>query len=68
MTRACDICKKFVTCNYCVKYGTNGIFIHLEKILIDKKKREEYISEIPKYNIDLINAAQYNLLYRFRRD
>jgi hypothetical protein len=66
MKRFCDICKKIVYCEYCTKYGTDGIYIQLEKQMIIRDKHKK-IHEIPQYNTDLIEAAQYNSISRFNK-
>ena len=37
MTKFCQVCKSYLICNYCLKYGKNGIYIYLEKEKLKKK-------------------------------
>ena len=38
MTKYCDVCKQIMKCQYCIKYGSNGILVYLEKQFIETKK------------------------------
>ena len=67
MKTFCNICKQTIACEYCVKYGINGIYIYLEKKLINNKKKYNYISNIPNYDTNLLNASQYKSLSRFNK-
>jgi hypothetical protein len=47
MKRICDICKSFIKCNYCVKYGRKGMYLYLEqKRYIDKFKKNISYNEL----------------------
>lgn len=31
MTKFCEVCRQMMKCNYCIKYGTNGVYLYLEE-------------------------------------
>ena len=55
MTKFCQICKSYLICNYCLKYGKNGVYIYLEKNL---KKKSCYVPNIDINKLQLLSLSK----------
>ena len=49
--KSCNVCKLIDKCYYCVKYGDQGIYIKLEKLLINNKQNIKKILDIHKLQL-----------------
>ena len=55
MTKFCNVCKSYLICNYCLKYGKNGVYIYLEKNL---KKKSCYVPNIDINKLQLLSLSK----------
>ena len=56
MTKFCQICKSYLVCNYCLKYGKNGIYIYLEKEKF--KQKSCYVPDIDINKLQLMSLSK----------
>lgn len=64
MKKFCDICKQFIKCDYCSKYGKNGKFIWMEKHLYELRQQKK----AKQIDVDLINKQQLFLFSNTKKD
>ena len=58
MTKFCNVCKSYLICNYCLKYGKNGVYIYLEKNLKNLKTKSCYIPNIDINKLQLMSLSK----------
>ena len=56
MTKFCQICKSYLICNYCIKYGKNGVYIYLEKEKL--KKKSCYVPDVDINKLQLMSLSK----------
>ena len=64
MTKYCDVCKQLIKCQYCLKYGSNGILVYLEKQFTENKKKSNFQKQHEYLDVMDINKLQLSQFHK----
>lgn len=58
MTKFCEVCRQIVKCNYCSKYGIDGIYMYLQQQKYKVKNKESYNLDIHKSQLQTLGDSR----------